>query len=348
MADRPRLLVADASRMVRAAIAKPLSEAFTIREVSDGEAAWSALLTDPTIAAVVTGLAMDKIDGFELIQRVRASRVPRVRSLPVLVLASADAKDQMARATELGASGFVAKNAKAAETIAQLTGLVRGLGDATAVAAPDTPRPSALPSSQLVSIEVLREHTRRMASFAFRSETPLAVVVLRLRGAGPLLETALAANLASLLRAEDVAGKIDDDTYALTMMGADLAVIPSVVERVQAMLAEVALDRRQPPPVLLAGWVQASEPVDDDTLIESALGRLAPFDMGAHLELRSSRAPHPDEEPMLSAPARHEAAEISLDEAVNLLERGNIAELEVYRSSIAQRIAPLLSWLSEG
>jgi PleD family two-component response regulator len=70
-AVRPRILIADDSRIVRASITQHIRDRFDIREVADGEAAWQAILLDASIRVVLTDITMPKVDGFDLLARVR-------------------------------------------------------------------------------------------------------------------------------------------------------------------------------------------------------------------------------------------------------------------------------------
>ena len=82
----PRILVVDDSRMVRASIVKHIRGRFEAREEPDGEAAWEALLVDPAIEIVLTDIGMPRLDGYGLLERLRASKLPRVRDLPVVII----------------------------------------------------------------------------------------------------------------------------------------------------------------------------------------------------------------------------------------------------------------------
>ena len=58
---KPRVLIADDSRIVRASIVQHLKDRFDIREVTDGEAAWQAILLDSSIRVVISDLTMPNI-----------------------------------------------------------------------------------------------------------------------------------------------------------------------------------------------------------------------------------------------------------------------------------------------
>ena len=76
--------------------------------VSSGEAAWQ-LVEDGTrdLSAIVTDLEMRGMDGFELIERVRAHRVHQ--SVPIVVITGSADPDAPQRVERLGANAFFTK-----------------------------------------------------------------------------------------------------------------------------------------------------------------------------------------------------------------------------------------------
>ncbi len=78
---------------------------FEVRTASNAEDGWHAMLTDQTIRGVAASLAVLEIDGYGLLQRIRRSKVSRINSAPVLVIADDD-KSIGDLATSIGASGF--------------------------------------------------------------------------------------------------------------------------------------------------------------------------------------------------------------------------------------------------
>ena len=89
-AQRPRILIVDASRIVRTTLVKLIRDHYDFREEVDGQGGWQALVIDHSIQLVICALAMslpvpDGDDG--LLARVRTSRLARLRHLPVLMIA---------------------------------------------------------------------------------------------------------------------------------------------------------------------------------------------------------------------------------------------------------------------
>jgi chemotaxis protein histidine kinase CheA/ActR/RegA family two-component response regulator len=128
---QPRVLVVDDSRLSREACARVLAAAgYHPITAEDGWEAWE-MLGERRFEALVTDLEMPRVDGFELISRIR--RDPTLRRLPVIVLSSRTSQGTRGRAIEAGASVVLPKVL-----------YKRGLADAlTALLAetPDRPRP---------------------------------------------------------------------------------------------------------------------------------------------------------------------------------------------------------------
>ncbi|HKO67663.1 MAG TPA: response regulator, partial [Burkholderiaceae bacterium] len=124
-APKPRVLICDDSRIVRASISQHLRDRFELREVTDGEAAWQAILLDSSVRVVISDLTMPKVDGFELLNRVRSSKVQRIRELPMVIISGEDEAGERERAASLGATDFIQKGVGAAELLARMEVLVR-------------------------------------------------------------------------------------------------------------------------------------------------------------------------------------------------------------------------------
>lgn len=103
------VLVVDDSRVIRRAIAKALAGEFTLIEAEDGEAGWEYLRSNPQIQVVISDVEMPRLDGYELIARVRASEESRLRDLPIIVITGAQDDATRERAFACGATDFVIK-----------------------------------------------------------------------------------------------------------------------------------------------------------------------------------------------------------------------------------------------
>lgn len=105
---QPRVLLVDDSRMARESAGRLLSAAgFQTVAVEDGWDAWDTL-GERRFDAVVTGLEMPRVDGFQLIARIRHE--PTLRGLPIVVLSSRTSQSTRQRAMDVGADVFLPKS----------------------------------------------------------------------------------------------------------------------------------------------------------------------------------------------------------------------------------------------
>ena len=117
---KPRVLIADDSRIVRATLIKHIQGLFEFREAFDGEQAWETLLLDPNIRVLITDLTMPKLDGYGLLERIRTSKISRIRNMPVVVVSGSDAQEERNRAKAAGATDLITKGIGTAQLLSRL------------------------------------------------------------------------------------------------------------------------------------------------------------------------------------------------------------------------------------
>jgi DNA-binding response OmpR family regulator len=101
------VLIVDDSRSIRETASLILAQGgYAVEAVPDGWDAWE-LLQDRPFDVLVTDLEMPRLDGHELIGRVRRSS--ELKELPVVVVSSRTAEAVRARVLHSGADGFVPK-----------------------------------------------------------------------------------------------------------------------------------------------------------------------------------------------------------------------------------------------
>jgi len=122
---RPRILVADDSRVIRLAIMKILGTDFDIVQVENGAIAWEQICQDSTIQAVLTDIQMPQMDGYELICRIRAAEDSRVRDLPVITITGTEDDSIKQQAMACGATDFIIKPLDALQLRARVQAYVR-------------------------------------------------------------------------------------------------------------------------------------------------------------------------------------------------------------------------------
>lgn len=118
---KPRILVADDSKVVRMAATKILSDKFDIILAADGAEAWKVLNEDSSIQVVLTDLGMPNMDGYQLIEKMRQAEKEPIRNIPVVVITSAAEEEAVKKKVfEIGATDFISKPFNSIEIIARL------------------------------------------------------------------------------------------------------------------------------------------------------------------------------------------------------------------------------------
>jgi two-component system chemotaxis response regulator CheY len=101
------ILTVDDSRTIRDMLKVTLSAAgYDVVQAEDGVEALERL-RDARPAAIVTDINMPRMDGFELIEKVRGGADHR--RTPILVLTTESEPDRKARAKQAGATGWIVK-----------------------------------------------------------------------------------------------------------------------------------------------------------------------------------------------------------------------------------------------
>jgi DNA-binding response OmpR family regulator len=123
-----RILIVEDDPMLGEGLQVGLRQAgFHPEWVKDGEAAWQTLRHD-TFSAVVLDLGLPKMDGLEVLKRVRANE----QKLPVLVLTARDTAQDVIDGLDSGADDYMVKPCDLGELAARLRALIRRAAGAAA------------------------------------------------------------------------------------------------------------------------------------------------------------------------------------------------------------------------
>jgi chemosensory pili system protein ChpA (sensor histidine kinase/response regulator) len=124
---QPRVLVVDDSRLSREAGVRLLAAAgYQSVAAEDGWEAWE-VLSERRFDAVVTALEMPRLDGFQLIARIR--REATLRGLPIIVLSSRTSQAVRERALAAGANVFLPKSRHRRSLVAAVAACLQGHED---------------------------------------------------------------------------------------------------------------------------------------------------------------------------------------------------------------------------
>jgi len=116
---RARVLVADDNADMRGYVARLLRErGWTVEEVADGEAALERVRRAPQPDLVLTDVMMPKLDGFALLDTMRADN--RTHSIPVVLLSARAGDEARVEGLRAGADDYLVKPFSARELIARI------------------------------------------------------------------------------------------------------------------------------------------------------------------------------------------------------------------------------------
>ncbi len=122
---KQRVLIIDDSKIVRTTIARLIRTSFDVREEPDGEAGWSAIESDPSIVVIISDLQMPRLDGFGLLERVRAAPTARIRDMPVIMISGNEDDATKKKARDAGANDFITKSTDGTEILSRIDNLLR-------------------------------------------------------------------------------------------------------------------------------------------------------------------------------------------------------------------------------
>ncbi len=282
----PRILVVDDSRMVRATIVKLIRGRFEVREEPDGEAGWETLLVDPGIDLVLTDIGMPRLDGYGLLERIRASKVARVRELPVVIISGDEDESARERALTLGANGFVTKGAGSVELLATLTSLVRlskaqlELERSRAALARQSP---VDPETGLASEGYLQHRASQVEAESLRRQTDIVALVIELDQFDELVDRygahvvqlivrKLSKMLTGRIRAEDTLSQHSASQFALLSPGIDRVSSCAFALRLRSSVEKLVMGYREERIRITLSIGVANAVVDGRSAVSELLG----------------------------------------------------------------------------
>lgn len=247
----PHILIVDDSRIVRATIIKRIRDRFDVREEADGEAAWEALLVDPEIHLVISDLSMPRLDGYGLLERIRASKVPRIRNMPVIMISGDEDENARHRAQQLGASDFITKGTGTAELLTRLESLVHlvdtreNLEEARSQAVVDKPSGLLTPIVLERQIEQALSYSRRhggAASVLVIGFDRLAALAAEFGGeTAEALVIQFSKMMTGAVRKEDSLARWGESDLAVVTPGVDAGQAKEFSERIRDAVARASI-----------------------------------------------------------------------------------------------------------
>jgi two-component system cell cycle response regulator len=255
---KPRVLIADDSRIVRATLIKQIQGIFDFCEAVDGEQAWEKLLLDPSIRVVITDLTMPKLDGYGLLRRIRSSKVSRISKMPVVVVSGSDEQEERNRAKAAGADDLIVKGIGTAQLLSRLdilSKLVSSQSEYERSLEVLVDKGTKAAGVQLASPYTLQTQAEAMLSFAIRHNANFVLlnVCLRLRrmvDGGETLEppphavvNAIGQLLHGTIRHTDCVAKTAEAEFTVATGSISLDSATAFAERLCSAVSRAALIR---------------------------------------------------------------------------------------------------------
>jgi diguanylate cyclase (GGDEF)-like protein len=183
--DKPIVLIADDSRVVRVSLKNILKDNCQIMEAENGQVAWDILCNTPSITLVFSDLSMPKLDGRGLLNKIRHSDSDQIAHIPFIVITGNEEGQEIRQElAELGANEVINKPFDPSNIRNFLTTYGNRNQDTERPETDDSQQEALEPQSDFLHGVVDREHFMESASrelaFAIRNKNELAVALVRL------------------------------------------------------------------------------------------------------------------------------------------------------------------------
>ncbi len=239
-ARNSRVLLVDDSKLIRFAGKRFLDPNYEVILAADGLEAWQRLEHDREIGALVTDLNMPRMDGFELIGRVRGSIDERLRRLPIVVVTDIDEVAGRRRAIDMGADEVVPKPFSGSDLLTPLRHYLSATEPTYRCAGP-------LPNVERTT-DGLINRLEQILSFHSRHGLEFSLLHARLDNHDRILgrhgpnwaESVmrhLERTLAREIRIEDSVGRSAESTFTVILMGTPLPGAKRLCERLRGHFA---------------------------------------------------------------------------------------------------------------
>ena len=348
---KQRVLLVDDSRIVRTTLSRLIRKSFDVREEANGEAGWQAITNDPSIVVVFSDLQMPVLDGFALLDRIRQSEEPRIRSMPVIVISGDEEDATKKRARAAGANDFITKTTDGTEILSRIDNLLHLVEakqqlvvnkealDQTATRDPVT---------GAFTPHYLATEGGKHYSHARRHGGPLAVLTFRMDSYGEIagkvgktVADQLLAKVAKLvmgtLRAEDTMGRTAEATFTVLFPGTSSQQALNFARRMHEQLEKAQVTYRDQVLKIRTSLGLAALDVDNVASIEDLM-KLALQRLQDAASRKLQRAAEPEE----ASPLKPVSLPDDLDRAVQVIEHADAQRLGDAASEMLRRMLPFL------
>ena len=343
----PRILIVDESRMVRAMLIKHIRELYDFREEGDGEAAWQVLVLDQSIQLVICSLSLPVLDGDGLLVRVRASKLPRLSQMPILMI-SGDNDEALARAKSHGASDFINRGTGSTELLARIDSLLR-LAEAKNQLKENLEQNVQNPESGLFTRKYVELQAVQAMSHAMRHDSEVSAIVMSFDNIGALreehgaevfkqLQQRFTDMLASKIRKEDSLGHFAGSQLVVISPGTPYPACESFGNRLREAIhvANIAVHGQR---LNLSVSVGVSNSPVDGVTSAGALIELAGSRLKTAQQLGGNQVISCQMQPLTTALVPR------IEHAIALIKSGHESEVVPHLPALGRQILPLLKLL---
>lgn len=332
VAQLPRVLIVDDSRMVRASLVKQIRDKFDVREEVDGEAGWQSLLLDPTIEVVISDIGMPRLDGFGLLSRIRGSRLSRVNTLPVLIISGEDEEEARLKAQAMGATDFITKGTPRVELVARIEALVK-------------------------LAQTRRELEESREQLVRRNRGDVSVMVIQVDGydkiceayghsVGQLVHRKLSKLLSAKVRKEDTIAHLAEGQFAVISPSADLDACGAFALRLRRAIDTIVMTYKEHR-IRISLTVGLASAHGDPNLSLEELLQLAAARVTDGVLLGGNRVVSESGEVTADNIGRFSRLAVSVDHALTQIRTGSKDEARKRLRELVQTVMPLLELMEQ-
>jgi diguanylate cyclase (GGDEF)-like protein len=364
MADgKPRILLADDSKVVRVSAQRILSEEFDVVLAENGEQAFEMLAKDRAVEAVFTDLGMPKLDGYGLIERLRGAREQRLKVIPIIVVTANESDDARQKALALGATDLITKPFNKVDLTARAKAHVeqaRKVRDLSAKTKELEQIVTIDPLTRLGNKQHFDDKLNQARAFTLRHKQALSLVRLDLDQAKALAQKhgkdvlegilkELGALVRTTIRTEDSAARVGATSFAMVLPTCDADGAKALAQRLMRVI-EAAAQRHQKRGIsyhVSIGIMTASDHPDLPVAtlvehVEEAVKHAAGLG-GGKIHIWAPHKPAAAAAPTLVAVG--EAP--TLEKALEMIAAGQSSALAPFMPALLKRLIPLLRLASK-
>jgi diguanylate cyclase (GGDEF)-like protein len=250
----PILLVED-SETTKALLIRYLSSQYELLHARDGEEAWTMLESNPEIGLVITDIQMPRLNGHQLLVRIRKSETPALAAMPVIVMTAADDNTDRNLAFLNGANDFIGKPIDELELQARVNvhyKLARTIRELEANRQLLAEQATTDPLTRLKNRRAFFENGDKYLTHARRFDTDLSVIVLDIDFFKKINDThghhvgdealvMVAKTLSHLTRADDTLARLGGEEFAVLLPDTNRLGAAVLAERIRVSVARERL-----------------------------------------------------------------------------------------------------------